>query len=166
MDLNFVCECTEGIMNYVCECTEGIMNYVCECTEGIMNYDHLNIYKRIISPIHISKINVHNVITEMVNIAEKLHHEMDNNMLCEQLSEAIYDVCKRNYKTNDKKNNVLPNHENCNSTHYKAAAKMNLLMYKSCCNQNVPQNESVQYLQNWIDYENIAIDLENNEINS
>ena len=38
------------------------------------------------------------------------------------------------------------------------STKMNLLMYKSCCNQNVPQNESVQYLQNWIDYENIAID--------
>ena len=88
-----------------------------------MSYD-IYIYQRINSPLRKSKITVYNVITEMANIVEKLHKEMDNNMLCEKLSEYIHDVCKRNYKTNDDKNNVQPNYENCNSTHYKAAAKI------------------------------------------
>ena len=134
------------------------LNFVLECTDGSMNYDHLDINKRNNSPIRISKINAQNVITEMKKFAEHLlnelsSNEMDNNTLCGRLSESIYEACKINYNTNS--NNtyyMLPNNETCNSTHYKAVAKINLFMYKHCCNQNLPHNESVQYLQKWIDY--------------
>ena len=116
-----------------------------ECANGFMNYDHHDVSKRINYPICLTKVNIQNVVVEIENTAKRLQNsieanEIDNDTLCEEISESICNACKTNHKpilNTLNANQVLPNHENCNSTHYKAVANINLFMYQRCLNQKL-----------------------------
>ena len=130
-----------------------------ECANGFMNYDHHDVSKRIKYPICLTKVNILNAIVEIENTVKRLQNrieanEIDNDTLCEEISESIYNACKANRKpilNTLNANQVLPNHENCNFIHCKAVANIYLFMYQRCLNQKLSYDSYKLYLNRWIE---------------
>ena len=55
---------------------------------------------------------------------------------------------------------------NCNSTHFKAIAAINIFTYNILCKDDDQHGDCKIYLQNWLVYENLALRAEDAELNT
>ena len=147
------------------------LNFILDCAKGFQSDDHWNINKRRIPPLIFSKINwpeaVRCLEEKSVTINEHLADPLVNNdQLVALISTTIYDTCKQNYKTNTEDSFHPPNFETCNSANFKAIAKMNFYTY----NYHIDNKEKFEVrkpcLDNYVLYERLAQEAENNELNT
>ena len=59
-----------------------------------------------------------------------------------------------------------PFSRNCNSQNFKAIAQINFFTYLTFINNGLPPETYNLYLQNWENYEELARQAENNEVNA
>ena len=111
------------------------LSKVKESSEGIFSYTRYDVNRRIKSPIAWNRLNIVNATAAL----ERLTHQLktdgdieDVDILGAQIDNGIYDVCKENC---DKRIIEVPDafHLNCNSTHFKAIAAINLFTYNILC---------------------------------
>ena len=93
---------------------------------------------------------------------------VDNNALCNIISNTIYIACKDSYKDTRHQDvpDIEPNLINCNSENFKAIAHANLTKFDILSGRGYPEEECVTYLKNWVKFENMAMTARNREINT
>ena len=90
----------------------------------------------------------------------------DNNTSSNLISNAIYNACRSNYKKRE--DQVLPDMTSNlmnNSQNFKAIAQANLSTFGILNRRGMPEDECIVYLENWVKFENMAVEAENSEIN-
>ena len=96
----------------------------------MFNDDHLNINKRKVPPIKLSRIDWPKAIAKLEEESRRIsdvtsHNHVDNETFYLLLSNAIYDTCnKKCYKKEKLKVHYPPHAENCNSKNFKAIAQI------------------------------------------
>ena len=93
---------------------------------------------------------------------------VDNNALCNIISNTIYIACQDSYKDTRHQDvpDIEPNLINCNSENFKAIAHANLTTFDILSGRGYPEEECVTYLENWVKFENMAMTARNREINT
>ena len=137
--------------------------------QGIFSYTH-DVNRRIKSPIAWSTLNIVNATAALERLANQLKTQTDGDVedvdiLSAQSENGIYDVSKENC---DERIIDVPEaiHLNCNSTHFKAIAAINLFTYNILCKNDDQHEDCKIYLQNWLRYENLALKAEDAEVNT
>ena len=102
---------------------------------------------------------------------EIANNPIENNALCNLITDLIYNACRGSYKKkNDKddKNDeaCLANLKNCNSSNFKAIAHANRITFDRLKEEGIDDERSIVYLVNWIKFNNMALKAESNEINT
>lgn len=144
------------------------LEFIKQCSIGCFNDDHMDINKRKITPLKISKVDWGKALRELeehsIHIRNRLQDGISNDVLNSLLSTSIYDICRKNYKKEIRKPVEHKNAKNCNSKNYKAIAQMNLYMFETHTQNGTPLEVCEQYLQNWIDFEQHAMKAEEKEL--
>ena len=148
------------------------LELVYKCSKDIFNYDHLDVNRRILPPLKLHRIDIKKAISSLEVSADKIKEEIgndmyDNSTLSNLISNTIYNSCRSNYKT--KEGQVLPdmtpNLINCNSKNFKAIAQANFSTFGIWNRRGMPEDECIVYLENWVKFENMAVEAENSKIN-
>ena len=138
-----------------------------DCSKGLLCYNHYDVNKRIKHPIPFSHINVVNVSASLKQLAEQLRIQFNDGILDVdifngKISNGIYNACMDNCQITNKIVDKNLNFSNCNSSHFKAMANINLYTYEILSKSN---ESCDNYLKDWQKYENLALQAENNELN-
>ena len=131
------------------------LNTINECAKALFNYDSVDINKRSQIPIVWQKVDVIKAIEQMKFDAARLLtqiHDLDDDpvkldVVCTAISDTIYSSCETSYKPNVVHTVTVANQVHCNSTNYKAIAKINLHTYNIYTNNNLPPEFCNKYLQ-------------------
>ena len=107
------------------------------CANGFLGYDHYDKSKSIKRKIHLRNCDLRNTIADLTVLGNSINYtyeippttETGLNKLCADITEGIYNACKRN-KKKIVKDVVLPTNDNCKSENYKAIAIANLNQYE------------------------------------
>ena len=146
------------------------LDIVYKCAKGCFNDNHNDINRRLKVPIKLSRVDVRKAVTLMDTYATELKDtilEMDNDILSTHIANNIYESCKRSYKQRVPTNTPLaPNLQNCNSKNFKAIAEANFYSYVTLANSGASVDRYLTYIENWMKFEDMAKDAENNELNS
>ena len=139
-----------------------------DCADGLFSYDHYNVNRIIRNPVPINRLNVPKVVDALNELAENLRiqtssDDINVDQLNASITNGIYAACMNN--CNEKLSEVeeKPNFKNCNSSHFKAMASVNLYSYEIYSRDD--PDAALTYLENWMKYENLALRAENNELN-
>ena len=149
------------------------LNTINECANALFNNDSVDINKRSKIPIVWQKVDVIKAFEQMKFDAARLLtqiHDLDDDpvkldVVCTVISDTIYSSCKTSYKPNALHTVTVVNQVHCNSTNYKAIAKINLHTYNIYTNNNLPPEFCNTYLEEWMKYENLARKAEESEMN-
>ena len=113
-----------------------------------------------------SRINIANVTSALLQLAGQLQPQVDGgldvNSLNAEITNGIYYACKNSCEVNTIIVDDNPNFSNCNSSNFKAMANINLYAHEILSGTN---HFRENYLQDWLKYENLALQAENNELN-
>ena len=144
------------------------LQFIKSCTDGLFNYDHFDVNKRIRNPISLLKLDIPKVIASLEELGTcLLNEDFDNNnvdSLCAQITDGIYTSCQKNKNPPVNLIPTPPNFRNCDSSHYKAMAKVNLYSYNYY--RSLGECNGIErYLESWIRFENLAKTAEHNELN-
>ena len=132
------------------------------CTRGFLNYDHYDRSKDIKTRISLKDCDVRRVIQNLnelgnnINISYKNPPtcERDINKLCTEVTDGIYEACRRNKRKRTKKVKLLIN-DNCNSENYKAIANINLMQYERL--KEIEPNRAEHYRNEWLHFQALTL---------
>ena len=141
-----------------------------KCSDGTFNDSHWDVNKRRIVPLDPTKINWEEAIVQLEQRGRDINqlintNNISNDELNSLISTGIYDICKANYHKNPP---VLAKHPlaiNCTSRNFKAIAEINLFTYDIKIKNGIPFDLCKPYLQNWLEYERLALQSEYKELN-
>ncbi len=144
------------------------LQFIKRCTDGLFNYDHCDVNKRIRNPISVLKLDIPKVVASLEDLGTcLLREDFDDtgvDILCARVNDGMYAACQENRNPPQNLIPAPPNFQNCNSTHFKAMAKINLYSYNYYRNLgDLPSSET--YLTDWIRFENLAKNAEYEELN-
>ena len=98
-----------------------------KCSKDIFSYDHLDVNRRILPPLKINRMDITKgrflLKKGAADVKEKIAENLvDNNTLCNIISNTIYIACKDSYKDTQHQDvpDIEPNLTNCNSENFKA----------------------------------------------
>ena len=144
------------------------LHFIKRCSEGLFNYDHWDVNKRIRNPISILKLDIPKVVASLEEWGSCLLNEdledADVDILCGRINDSIYKSCQDNRNPSIDTIPILPNFQNCNSTHFKAMANMNLYSYNHYKGLNDSSASDI-YLHNWMRFTRLAKNAEHEELN-
>ena len=144
------------------------LHFIKRCSEGLFSYDHCDVNKRICNPISLMKLDIPKVVESLNELGTHLLSEdlniIDVDILCAHINDGIYKSCQNNRNPPIDTNPVPPNFQNCNSTHFKAMANINLFSYNHYKNLDDSSASDV-YLRDWIRFTNLAKSAEHDELN-
>ena len=140
-------------------------------SDGMLSYNHFDKSKRVKHPVSIMNINIPMVIKEFNVVATNLNYAIDNdtdiNNISERLEGAIYNAC---YIHKKKLSNHMRIHEDervhINSSHCHAIAHANYNMFfNKLLHEDAEGSAYIPYLNNWVFYQELAINKEKKEFN-
>ena len=144
------------------------MNFIRQCASNVFKDDHWDINKRKLTSLKMDKINWVTARVELErcaeSISEKIEEGISNEELNTLLSRSIYDICKKNYKQPTEEHSASEEHVGCDSRNLKAIAQMNLYTFEHQRRENSAPEISDFYLNKWIEYEQLAKNLEAKEL--
>ena len=122
-------------------------------------------------PVNFSRVNIRNAMrllnTSAGNLKIEALQSNNNNLLCNKISNCLYDACKRSYEKHKNSDTINPpNLSNCSSKHLKAIAEANMHSYIVYSLSRSPNRDPLEYLENWAKYEKMALEAENKEVNT
>ena len=140
-----------------------------DCADGLFSYHHYDVNRIIRNPVPINRLNIPNVVAALNDLAEDLsaviqRGDVDVNQLNASITNGIYTACMDNCEDRVLQVDEKPNFRNCDSRNFKAIASMNLHCYDIYSDSN--NTIALQYLENWVKFENLAICAENKELNT
>ena len=107
-----------------------------KCSKDLFSYDHLDVNRRILPPLKINRMDITKARFLLrkgaADVKEKIAENLvDNNALCNIISNTIYIACKDSYKDTRHQDvpDIEPNLTNCNSENFKAIAHANLTTF-------------------------------------
>ena len=115
---------------------EHMLSFIMECVDGLRSYEHYDKSKVIKTTIKFNKCNMLNVINQLETFGKDINlkyplppaTEKDVNDLSSLITNGIYDICKRNQRSNE---TILkkPTQQNCDSKNFFAIAEMYLFKF-------------------------------------
>ena len=143
------------------------MSIVRECSRYSLSYDHLDINKRLPTPINVKRINATKLVIELEKLSVSLNQLSDFrnvDSFANHLSVGIYNACK----ASQKKEKVLipaPN-PNCTSKNIRAICAAHFYLYTHKISCKSPTDEINDAAKMWWDYNCLAQDMERKEYNT
>ena len=147
------------------------MDIVYECSRACFSDDCYDVNKRLKVPINMHRVNIRSAVNLLNEYANELkdrlmNNMMDNNTISIQISDCIYDACKKSYEKNHSNEiTTTPNMQNCTAKNFKAIADANRSTYLLLSKSERPPEEYLVYLENWMAFEKLAQKSENDELN-
>ena len=148
------------------------LNFIQACAQGTLCDDHWDVNRRKIPAVIFSKVDWPQAIVDFEEISASLMESiqsanLNNDQIVTKITSIIYDTCKKNYKTETVENSsTLTHSENCKSANFKAIADMNLFTYNLHTNNGEEMEIRKPYLENYVLYQQLAANAENEEINT
>ena len=142
-----------------------------KCSKGCFNDDHYDVNKRLRRPMKLSRMNISKAVDYLENYARELKaemfHDTNNNTMSTKIADCLYDACRRSYeKCKTQTTEIVGNMLNCGSSNFKAIAEANMSTYTILVNAGERTENCAVYLENWKKYEELAVQVENSEINA
>ena len=148
------------------------VNFILSCAQGTLCDNHWDINRRKIPAVVFSKVDWPQAIGEFEELSASLLElaqsaDLDNDQIVTKITSTIYDTCRKNYKRSTVENcTALTHNENCKSANLKAIADMNLFTYHFHTNNGAEMETRKPYLENFVLYQQLAANAENDEINA
>ncbi len=142
------------------------LSMIRESSRYAFNDDHLDINKRLRTPINTKRLDPIKLVAELEEYAANVNN-MDLNdigTVADQLSAGIYDACK-NSLTNNKQALPTPN-PNCTSKNIRAICEAHFTLYTHKIDCNAPVDEINLAARSWWEYNCLALDMERKEYNT
>ena len=137
-----------------------------ECCRYSLSYDHVDINKRLPTPINTKRINVTVLTTELEKLA--LHLQQTNlrqvDVFSNDLAAGIYDAC-RTSQTKIKPDLPTPN-PNWTSKNVQAICLAHFSLYTWKIDCGAPVEEINNAAKQWWDYKCLALQMEKKEFNT
>ena len=143
------------------------LSMVRECSRFSLSHDHLDINKRLPTPVNIRRINPITLIPELEKLSAHLNQNCDLrdvNQFSNELSAGIYNAC-RSSQTKEKAVLPVPN-PNCTSKNIRAISAAHFNLYTWKINSNAPSEEVTEAAMNWWNYQCLSKELEKKEFNT
>ena len=147
-------------------------SFILSCAEGTFSDDHLDINKRKLPSLNFSRIDWPEVIRCWEEMAGTImescqDRSLSNDELVAIFNTAIYDTCKSNYRSQEQLDDIVlpPNTDRLNSANLKAIAGMNFYTYNHHTQNGADFDIRKRYLEQYLLYEKLASEAENQEIN-
>ena len=147
------------------------LNFIQSCSQGTLCDDHWDVNRRKVPSLVFSKVDWPQAIIDLEDKSQSLSDfiqdpGMTNDQLITIITSTIYDTCKANYKRRVEENVPQVHNENCKSVNFKAIADMNLFTYKIHTNNGEDMELRKPYIENFVRYQKLAADAEQEEINT
>ena len=138
-----------------------------ECNRYSFNYEHLDVSKRLTSPINVRRINASRLMEELETLCNDLSDSniTDIEQFADQMSTGIYNACK---SSQTKRNKLLTvaTPVNCTSKHIRAICDAHFFLYTFKVETNAPVQEINEIAMKWWDYKCLVVDMESKEYNT
>ena len=145
-----------------------------ECSRNFKTHDHYDINRKIPKTINLSRVDITTLYTDLETLAVELQNDLNeggsNDLICNKLTNNLYSMCKKNYKTRNVTQHGdatgIEHFDNCTSQNLRAIAEANFECFQYHLSESQDQAKIKFYKERWLDYEKIAITKENEEHNT
>ena len=143
------------------------LSIVRECCRYSLSDDHLDINKRLPTPINMKQVDATKLVIELEKLTAGLNRQFNSlnvHDFADQISAGIYDACKTS-QSKEKISLPTPN-PNCTSKNIRAICAAHFYLYQFKINNSSPTEEINDAAKTWWDYNCLVQDMERKEYNT